>query len=192
MTGFYTRIGSSILKDLFELFITFAKIGALTFGGGYAMLPMLIRELVGNREWTTEEELLNCFSIGQCTPGTIACNTSTFIGYKRRGLLGAAVATLGMVFPSFVIITLIAGAYNTFSENQYVMHAMAGVRVAVVALILTTVIKLWQSGVKGVSDIIIFLIAFTVVAIFGLSPLWVVGAAIVLGLVRAKVGGSAA
>lgn len=179
------------MKEYFTLFITFAKIGALTFGGGYAMLPMLIHELVQNKGWTTEEELLDCFSIAQCTPGVIACNTATFIGYKRRGLLGAAFATLGMAFPSYVIISLIAGIYNVFSTNQTLAHAMAGVRAAVVALILTSVIRLLKSSVERAIDAAIFTVAFVAVALLGLSPIWVVAAAIIIGLVRAKIGGTA-
>lgn len=172
------------MKELFALFISFAKIGALTFGGGYAMLPMLTRELVENRGWTNDEELLDCFSIGQCTPGVIACNTATFIGYKRRGVIGAVFATVGMVFPSFIIIILIAGVLNVFGDNEYVKYAMAGIRVAVVALILNSVIKLWKSSVKDAGGVIIFLAAFMAVAVFGLSSIWVVAAAILLGLFR--------
>ena len=94
------------MKELFKLFLTFAKVGCFTFGGGYAMLPLLQKEVVEKNNWATEEELMDYFAIGQCTPGIIAVNTSTFIGYKRKGIIGGIAATLGMVFPSIIIITI--------------------------------------------------------------------------------------
>ena len=94
------------MKELFDLFFTFARIGGLTFGGGYAMLPMLQREVVEKRNWATEEEIMDYYAIGQCTPGIIAVNTATFVGYKTKGLLGGILATLGVVFPSLVIISI--------------------------------------------------------------------------------------
>ena len=112
---------------LFDLFITFAKIGVMTFGGGYAMLPILQRELVENKGWSTEEDLADYYAIGQCTPGIIAINTATFVGTKQKGIIGGIVASLGMVFPSLVIITLIATVLTTFSELEVVKHAFAGI-----------------------------------------------------------------
>lgn len=103
-----------LLKELLTLFLTFAKVGVMTFGGGYAMLPILQREVVENKGWATDEELTDYFAIGQCTPGVIAVNTATFIGQKRRGILGGIVATLGVVFPSLVIIAALAGVITTF------------------------------------------------------------------------------
>ena len=95
------------MKELLKLFLAFAKIGAVTFGGGYAMLPILQRDIVAKHKWATEDELLDYFAIGQCTPGVIAVNTATFVGYKNKGILGGIFATLGVVFPSIVIITII-------------------------------------------------------------------------------------
>ena len=127
------------MKELFDLFLAFERIGALTFGGGYAMLPMLQKEVVDKYHWATEDELMDYYAIGQCTPGIIAVNTATFIGYKRRGLIGAAFSTLGMVFPSLVIITVIAAFIQNFAHIEAVQHAFAGIRVAVCVLILTAV-----------------------------------------------------
>jgi len=144
------------LKDYFKLFITFAKIGALTFGGGYAMLPMLQRELVQNNSWATEEELLDYYAVGQCTPGIIAVNTATFVGMKLYGIPGAVVASLGIVFPSVVIIMLIASVLENFASIPAVKSAFAGIRVCVVVLILNSVIKLYKSAVKDKVGLVIF------------------------------------
>ena len=138
------------MSEYFELFWTFAQVGACTFGGGYAMLPILQREVVEKKGWVTAEELADYFAIGQCTPGVIAVNTATFVGAKRKGNLGGVVATLGMVFPSVVIITLIAAFLKSFAHIPAVGHAFAGVRAAVVALIAASVWKLGKTTVKSV------------------------------------------
>ena len=117
------------MKKYIDLFLVFAKIGVMTFGGGYAMLPMLERELIDNRGWTTNEELMDYFAVAQCTPGVIAVNTATFIGYKLYGNLGGIVATLGVVFPSLVIITPIAGVLTNFADIPAGKHAFACDRV---------------------------------------------------------------
>ena len=128
-------------KRLWELFYTFAKVGVMTFGGGYAMLPILQREVVENKGWATEEELADWFAIGQCTPGIIAVNTATFIGQKHRGWLGGIVATLGVVFPSLVIISILAGLITNFSHLAWVQNAFAGIQVCVCVLIFNAVLK---------------------------------------------------
>ena len=116
------------MSEYVELFLTFAQVGVCTFGGGYAMLPILQREVVEKKGWVTAEELADYFAIGQCTPGVIAVNTATFVGAKRKGSLGGVVATLGMVFPSIVIITLIAAFLRNFAHMPNLGHAFAGVR----------------------------------------------------------------
>lgn len=138
-----------MIKDMLVLFLTFAKIGVMTFGGGYAMLPILQREIVENKGWATEEELTDYFAIGQCTPGVIAVNTATFIGRKKDGIPGGIVATLGVVFPSIVIISLLAGVITRFSELAWVKNAFAGIRACVCVLILNAV---WKLGKKSVVD----------------------------------------
>ena len=142
---------------LAQLFFTFAKMGAMTFGGGYAMLPILQREVVEKKGWATEEELSDYFAVGQCTPGIIAVNTATFIGYKEAGILGGIFATLGVVFPSIVIITLIAAFLSNFADIPAVQHALGGVNAAVVALIAASVIKLGKSTLKNAPSICIYL-----------------------------------
>lgn len=137
---------SARMKELVKLFLAFAKIGAVTFGGGYAMLPILQRDIVEKNGWATEEELVDYFAIGQCTPGVIAVNTATFIGYKQKGILGGIVATLGVVFPSLVIISVIAAFITNYADIPAVKYAFNGIRVCVCVLILNAVMKLGKSS----------------------------------------------
>ncbi len=149
-----------------DLFFTFAKVGVCTFGGGYAMLPILQREVVDRKGWATEEELADYYAIGQCTPGVIAVNTATFIGHKYRGVPGGIVATLGVVFPSLVIITLIAAFLSNFAHIPAVQHALAGINAAVVALIAVSVLKLGRSTLRSPFAVGVFL---AVLALEGLT-----------------------
>ena len=151
-----------------DLFLTFAKVGVCTFGGGYAMLPILQREVVEKKGWATEEELTDYFAIGQCTPGVIAVNTATFIGQKYRGNLGGTIATLGVVFPSLVIITIIAAFLTNFAEIPVVQHALAGINAAVVAMIAVSVLKLGKSTVKDAPSVCIFLAVLVLSELGGL------------------------
>ncbi len=141
-----------------DLFWTFAKIGAFTFGGGAAMLPILQQEIVDKKGWCSEEELTDYYAIGQCTPGIIAVNTATFVGVKQKGNLGGVVATLGVVFPSVVIITIIAAFLRNFAGIPAVQHAFVGIRAAVVALIASSVLKLTKTTVKDAPSALIFLV----------------------------------
>ena len=170
------------MKELLLLFAVFAKIGGFTFGGGYAMLPILQREVVDKRQWATQEELMDYFAIGQCTPGIIAVNTATFIGYKRKGVLGAIFATLGVVAPSVVIITVIAAFIRNFQHIEAVQWAFEGIRAAVVALILSAVIKLGKKSLVDVATVVIFLVVAVLSAVTDLSPAIFVVAAGVCGL----------
>ena len=159
------------MKELMDLFIVFAKVGVLTFGGGYAMLPILQREIVENNNWATDEELMDYYAIGQCTPGVIAVNTATFIGQKKRGILGGIMATLGVVMPSLIIITSIAAFISNFSHLPLVKNAFAGVRVCVCVLILNAVLKLWKSSVVDKATMIIFIGVFLGSVFTNLSPI---------------------
>ena len=174
------------MYELWELYRSFAIIGALTFGGGYAMLPMLEREIVSKHAWATQDEILNYFAVGQCTPGVIAVNTATFVGYKRRGVLGGIAATLGVISPSIIIIVLIAMLLEHFMDILWVQHAFAGIRVAVCALIVSSVIKLLKSGVKAAWHAALAAGAFISVAVLNVSPTWVVIACAVLSLIFGK------
>lgn len=178
----------SRMKLLCKLFISFAKIGVMTFGGGLAMLPMLERELVENRKWVTNEEILDYYAVGQCTPGIIAVNTATFVGYKQSKVLGAVFATLGMIFPSLIIVAVIAAVLSNFADIPAVQHAFAGIRIAVCALITAAVVKLAKSNVRNLAQILIAVAAFVVIAVFGASPVVVVIGSAVAGLVLGKFG----
>lgn len=158
------------MNILIDLFFTFSRIGVLTFGGGYAMLPILQREVVETKKWTTEEELVDYFAIGQTTPGIIAVNTSTFIGQKQKGALGGIVATLGFAFPSYIIITLISMFMRNFSELAIIQNAFAGIRVSVYVLILNAVLKLWQNSIVDKVGIFIFALIFILSVSTSLSP----------------------
>jgi chromate transporter len=144
------------MRKLLALFAVFAKIGAVTFGGGYAMLPILRRELIESRRWISDEEFLDMAAVGQCTPGIIAVNMATFVGYTRAGVPGGVAATLGIVFPSAVIITVVAAFLTGFENNVYVKSAFAGVRVCVCALIINTVASMWKSAVPSRAAYVIF------------------------------------
>ena len=149
-----------------DLFLTFARVGVCTFGGGYAMLPILQREIVEKKEWATEAELTDYFAIGQCTPGVIAVNTATFVGQKQKSIPGGIVATLGLVFPSIVIILVIAAFLQNFADLPVVIHAFAGVRACVCALILSSVLKLRKSSLVDGPTAVIFAVVL-VLAVIG-------------------------
>ena len=156
---------------LLKLFAAFARVGVLTFGGGYAMIPMLEREIVDRHGWATSEELMDYYAVGQCTPGVIAVNTATFIGYKIAGKLGGVAATLGVIFPSFVIITVIAGIIQNFADIPAVKSAFAGIRVCVCVLIFNSVIKLWKGAVKDKAALALCLLVFLLSVFFKISPI---------------------
>jgi len=176
-------------SEYLTLFTTFAKVGVMTFGGGMAMLPILQREVVENRGWATEEELADYFAIGQCTPGIIAVNTATFIGQKRRGAWGGIVATLGMVFPSLVIITLLAGLISRFADYPAVQHAFAGIRCCVCVLIFNAVLKLGKSSLRDPWCWAIFLGVLALSLATNISPvLYILCAAVAGILIKCKGG----
>ncbi|MBQ7045167.1 MAG: chromate transporter [Clostridia bacterium] len=158
------------MKIFWQLFITFAKIGAVTFGGGIAMLPMFKRELVENKDWITENELTDYYAVGQCTPGIIAVNTATFVGYKVKGILGAIVATLGMIFPSLVIIVALAALISNFADLAIVQHAFAGIRACVLALVVSSVITLAKKAVIDKIGVVIFIAVALLSTFLDISP----------------------
>lgn len=171
------------MKELISLFLTFARIGAFTFGGGYAMLPMLQREVVQSRKWATEDEVLDYFAIGQCTPGVIFVNTATFIGYKRKGIPGAIFATAGGVFPSLCIIMVISAVLTNFAHLPIVQNAFGGIRVVVGVLIINAVSGMWKKSVVDKLGIILAIISFVVATFVDISPVWLVLLGAVIGIV---------
>ena len=180
------------MNEYLELFLTFAKMGVMTFGGGMAMLPILQREVVEDRHWATEEELVDYYAIGQCTPGIIAVNTATFVGQKRKGTLGGIVATLGMVFPSLVIISILAGLITNFSSVTWVQDAFAGIQVCVCVLIFNAVVKLLKKSVIDKRTSVIFLLVMIGSTLLNLSPVWFVLLAALAGIVLKNLEGGAA
>ncbi len=159
---------------LWDLFSIFFKMGIFTFGGGYAMLPILKSEAVEKRKWISEEELLNYYSIGQCTPGIIAVNAASFIGYQLRGFWGMILATLGVISPSIMIILLVAMLLRQYMDNQYVQWAFDGIRVSVIALIIDTVIGMWKKGICNFRDYLVFGLAAALLLFFNLSAVVIV------------------
>lgn len=175
----------------FDLFFTFAKMGVMTFGGGYAMLPILQREIVQKKKWANDEEIMDYFAIGQCTPGIIAVNTATFIGQKTAGNLGGVVATLGIVFPCFVIISLLAGVIETFSHIIWVQKAFSGIRICVCVLILNAVMKLFKKAIVDKPTLVIFILV-TILAYFtALNPIVFVVASAIAGIIIQNIKGRA-
>ena len=158
------------MSELLRLFLAFAKIGGFTFGGGLAMLPIMQREIVEKRGWATEDELMDYYAIGQCTPGIIAVNTATFIGCKRKGVFGGVCATLGVVTPSMIIITIIAACIQNFQDVPAVQWAFDGIRPAVVALILSAGLKLGKKALVDVFTILLFLAVAALSFFTSVSP----------------------
>lgn len=173
------------LLTLWELFSVFFKVGLCTFGGGIAMLPILERELAEKRDWTNSDELLDYFAIGQSTPGIIAVNVATFVGHKRAGILGGCVATFGMVFPSIIIITLIAKFISNFSEIAWVKKALTGINVAVAAILTSAVYNFSKKAVKNIFGFILLVIAFVLIFVFKVSTVYVIFGSAILGVVLA-------
>ncbi|MDR1949215.1 MAG: chromate transporter [Spirochaetaceae bacterium] len=170
------------MKTWFDLLFTFVKMGCITFGGGYAMLPVIERELVDRKGWVTMDEVMDYFALGQVTPGVIAVNVSTFVGYKKKGILGGVLSTVGFILPSLVIITLIAAFLRNFTDLAPVQHAFRGIRVAVGALILNAVIKLGKGAIREKKSLLICIAAFGLSAFFRTSPVLIVLGAALAGL----------
>lgn len=150
----------SKFKELVHLFLTFLKIGLFTFGGGYAMISLIENECVEKKKWLTSDELLNCIAIAESTPGPIAINSATYIGYKKAGVLGAFFTTFGVVLPSFVIIFLISLFFNNLLEIEIIANAFNGVKVAVAILILNAGIKMFKKAEKKLMPMLIIAITF--------------------------------
>ena len=150
---------------LLDLIWTFFKVGICTFGGGYAMLPVLQREVVEKKQWASQEEILDYYAVGQCTPGIIAVNTATFVGYKYAGILGGILCSLGFVLPSLLIILSIAAVLQNFASLEVVKNAFAGIRVCVCVLILNSVVKLWKSAVVDRLTLGVFLLVFAAMVV---------------------------
>jgi len=179
----------SLGKRLWQLFSVFFKIGACTFGGGIAMLPILERELSEKRGWTNSDELLDYFAIGQSTPGIIAVNVATFIGYKRAGVIGGILATLGVVTPSIIIITIIASFISNFSEIVWVQKALVGINVSVASLLTYAVFNFAKKSVKNILGFCLFIISFLLIFVFKVNTIFIILGSCLFGVLLAGIRG---
>lgn len=177
------------MKDLLELYMAFFRIGGLTFGGGLAMLPMLKHELVEKKGWVKDEELIDYYAIGQCTPGIIAVNVSTFVGYRKKGIPGAIFSTLGMVSPSLIIVSILAIFLEQFMNNPVFAHAIGGIKVVVCALLLNTVITMSKKTIKNIITGIVCVIAFVLAMFTPIPTVLIVVFAACFGIIWNKRGG---
>lgn len=171
------------MKELLKIFLTFLKIGAFTFGGGYAMVPLIQREASEKQGWVTDEDILDIVAIAESTPGPIAINSATFVGYRACGVLGSVCATLGVVLPSFLIILAISSVLREFQENAYVQYAFRGIRAGVLALILKAMWGMYKKCRKNVPAYIVMAAAFVLVAFLKVPVLWVIAGCAVFGIV---------
>lgn len=169
------------LKQFLELYFAFVKIGAFTFGGGLAMMPIMQRELIEKRGWVSEEELVDYFAIGQSTPGIIAVNVATFIGYKKLGWLGGIIGTLGVVTPSWVIIMLLAGAISSVDKYPLAQRALKGINVAVAALLTSVIVKFTKKTIKNFWNALFMLAAFILIYFFKVQSVFIILASLVTG-----------
>ncbi len=169
------------LKQFLELYFAFVKIGAFTFGGGLAMMPIMQRELIEKRGWVSEEELIDYFAIGQSTPGIIAVNVATFVGYKKLGCLGGIIGTLGVVTPSWVIIMLLAGAISSVDKYPLAQRALRGINVAVAALLTSVIVKFTKKTIKNFWNALFMLLAFALIYFFKVQSVWIILSSLIIG-----------
>lgn len=172
--------------SLLDLYISFFKIGLFTFGGGLAMIPMLEKEIVDKRNWCSTEEIMNYYAVGQCTPGIIAVNTATFVGYKYRGVLGGIMTTLGVITPSLLIITLIATFLKNFATNEIVIKALKGLGAGVCGVIVPAIINMFKVSIKSTTLAIIAIVSFSAVEFLKVPVYIIVILGIVTGLIMTK------
>lgn len=162
------------MKEYLKLFSIFLKIGAFTFGGGYAMIPLIEEEIVDKNEWLSNDEFLDALAVAQSLPGAVAINLSTFVGYKIKGIRGAVMSCLGMILPSFFIILFLSGFLIKYQDNIYMKNAFRGVRPAVVALILVSVYKLQKSVERSKFTFVLLAVGLSMLLIFNLNPIAVI------------------
>ena len=171
------------IKSLLNLYFSFAKIGTFTIGGGLAMMPMMQAELIEKRKWITDEELIDYYAVGQSTPGIVAVNVATFVGYKQMGIIGGIFATLGMVTPSLVIIMILASLINSINDFPIIQKALKGINVAVAALLTSTIINFMKKTIKKFTNAIFMMISFLLVFVFKLPSFWIILFALLIGVV---------
>ena len=170
-------------QPLLTLFLTLLKIGSFTFGGGYAMIPLIEDEFCTKKKYVTGEELADILALSQSIPGAIAVNASIIIGYRKKGLPGALAAVFGLALPSIVVLTAITYLYESFNENPYIAAALKGIRACVVALIFSAFIKLFSRIQKNAYTMTLLLLSFFVSVLFDFNSIYIILAGIVIGLV---------
>ncbi len=175
-----------MIKEMLEIYVAAAKVGMLTFGGGYAMLPILQREVVETKKWNTEEEILDYYALAQCLPGIIMVNTLVFVGQKRKKNTGAIAAGLGAVTPSIIVITLIATFLTAFANVPMVQDAFAGIRVCVCILIFNSIVKLWSSSVVDKKSLVIFFLVAVMSFAIDITPIVFIILSAILGILLKK------
>ena len=176
------------MKELLTIFLTFLKIGAFTFGGGYAMIPLIQKEAVEKHHWVTDEDILDIVAIAESTPGPIAINAATFVGHQTAGFAGAVAATLGVVLPSFVCIFVIFHILQAFQEAKAVQYAFNGIRVGVLVLLIKALVKMFRTGSKGVISYVLMALSFVLTAFLGANTFLVIGLCAAIGLVSYMAG----
>ena len=173
------------MKKLWQIFVTFFKIGAFTFGGGYAMIPLIQREAVDHRKWVTEDDILDIVAIAESTPGPIAINSATFVGYRAAGVLGSAAATFGVVLPSFVLILLLSFILQQFQGVEAVQYAFRGIQAGVLALLVKALYGMYKKSPKGWAAYVVMAGSFIATAVLNINVLFVIIGCAVFGLVTA-------
>lgn len=175
------------MNKLWELYIAWFKMGLFTFGGGYAMLPMIQRDVVEKKKWATEDEIMDYYAIGQCTPGIIAVNTATFVGYKVKGIAGGIIATLGVVSPGLIIITIIAAFLTNFQDIVIVQQALSGIRISVCILMSVSIYKLAKKSVTNIFGITLCVLAFVMSYFTSVSTVLLVVVAGICGIIKGRI-----
>lgn len=168
---------------LANLYFSFAKIGTFTIGGGLAMMPMMQKELIEKRKWITEEDLIDYYAVGQSTPGIVAVNVATFVGFRQAGIIGAIFATFGMVTPSLVIIMVLANLINSISDYPIAQKALKGINVAVAALMTSVIVKFAKKTIKKISNAVFMMISFLLVYFLKIPSFWIILVAITVGAI---------
>ena len=177
-----------VKNNLFlQLFWTFFKLGLFTIGGGMAMIPLIQDIVVDKKKWMTEEEAVDCIAVSQGLPGVIAINMATYIGQTKKGILGAIVATIGVILPSFIIIILVIKVLAGSGENRYVNGALAGSKAAATGLIAYSAYKVGRQVLKGPFQWVLALLSFVAIAVFSVNAVWAIVAGILAGLIYTAV-----
>lgn len=171
------------MQDYITLFTTFFRLGAFTFGGGYAMLPMIQKEIVEHHKWASETEIMDYYAVAQCTPGVIAVNIATFIGYQRKKVLGAIIATIGVVLPSLLIILFIASLLQNFAQYAIVQHALAGIQIAVCVLVCNAIYQFIKNGICDTFGLLLFITVLLISYFTSISTVCIIIGAGICGLV---------